>query len=111
MVIKEDVVIPIRDEVVRRVKKVIKHVFEMTDDDLEGVTEETLIVSPVGLDADEIDLVELVADMEEEFHIELTDENVDKAHTVGDFVDLILTKLEEVGSGQSGTTTPPTSSF
>jgi len=41
------------------------------------------------LNADSLDLVEMVMSLEEEFKIEIPDEDVERIHTVGDAVDYI----------------------
>lgn len=41
------------------------------------------------LNADSLDLVEMVMSLEEEFKIEISDEDAEKIHTVGDAVDFI----------------------
>ncbi len=42
------------------------------------------------LNADSLDLVEMVMSLEEEFKIEIPDEDVERIHTVGDAVDYIM---------------------
>ncbi len=46
------------------------------------------------LNADSLDLVEAVLALEEEFGIEVPEEEMDGVKTVGQTVDLVMTKLE-----------------
>ena len=46
------------------------------------------------LNADSLDLVEMVMSLEEEFKIEISDEDAEKIRTVGDAVDFILEHME-----------------
>ncbi len=45
------------------------------------------------MDADSLDLVELVMALEEEFGIEITDEEIESIKTVGDVVNHIRSKI------------------
>jgi len=49
------------------------------------------------LEADSLDLVELVMGFEERFDIEVPEEDLDGVTTVGHAVDLVLAKLAESG--------------
>ena len=49
------------------------------------------------LGADSLDTVELVMELEEEFGIEIPDEDAEKAKTVGDVVNYIDVKLKQEG--------------
>jgi len=46
------------------------------------------------LNADSLDLVEMIMSLEEEFKIEIPDDDVEKIHTVGDAVDYIQEHTE-----------------
>ena len=46
------------------------------------------------LNADSLDLVEMVMSLEEEFKIEISDEDAEKIRTVGDAVDFIQEQME-----------------
>lgn len=50
------------------------------------------------LGADSLDTVELVMTLEEEFGIEIPDDDAEKAKTVGDVVNYIDAKLKQGGS-------------
>ena len=55
----------------------------------EGITEET---SFEDLDADSLDIVELIMALEEEFDLEIPDEDAEKLTTVGAAVDYVKKK-------------------
>ena len=46
------------------------------------------------LNADSLDLVEMIMSLEEEFKLEISDEDADKIHTVGDAIDYIQEHTE-----------------
>ena len=60
--------------------------------DLEEVTNEASFVDDLG--ADSLDIVELVMAFEEEFELEIPDEDAEKIGTVGDAVSYIKSKTE-----------------
>ena len=72
-----------------RVKKVV---VEQLDASEEEVTEKAAFVEDLG--ADSLDVVELVMGLEEEFEIEIPDEDAEKIHTVQDAVNYIDTKAK-----------------
>ncbi len=55
--------------------------------DTTALTEETRIHDDLG--ADSMDVVDLIMSIEEEFHIEVQDEDIEKITTVGDLVTFI----------------------
>lgn len=67
-----------------RVKKIVA---EQLDMDLEKVTETSSFVDDLG--ADSLDTVELVMAFEEEFKVEIPDEDAEKIKTVGDAINYI----------------------
>ena len=67
-----------------KVKKVIA---EKLSVDLEEVIPEASFVDDLG--ADSLDLVELIMSMEEEFDIEISDDDAEKLATVKDAIDFI----------------------
>lgn len=71
-----------------RVKKIL---IEHLGVDQEKVTREASLQDD--LDADSLDLVELVMAFEEEFGVEIPDDDAEKITTVGEAVDLIDAKL------------------
>jgi acyl carrier protein len=67
--------------------KVKKIIVEKLSVDLEEVVPEASFVDDLG--ADSLDLVELIMSMEEEFDIEIPDEQAEKLVTVQDALDYI----------------------
>ncbi len=62
-----------------------------------GVSKEEVSPSASFLDdlgADSLDIVELVMSMEEEFDVEIPDEDVDKLRTIGDAIGYLRERLE-----------------
>lgn len=70
-----------------KVKDIIS---EQLDIDTKGIEMESTFEE---MDADSLDLVELVMALEEEFGIEITDEEIEKIKTVGDVVNHIQSRL------------------
>jgi acyl carrier protein len=70
-----------------RVKKVVVKKLEVSD---EQVLEGASFIEDLG--ADSLDVVELVMALEEEFDIEIPDEEAEKIKTVGDAVSFIDAK-------------------
>lgn len=69
------------EEIFNKIKKLIAENFEI---DEEKITENTNFKND--LDADSIDLVELILQLEDEFGSEIPDEEAEKINTVGDAV-------------------------
>ncbi len=67
--------------------KVKKIIAEKLSVDLEEVVPEASFVDDLG--ADSLDLVELIMSMEEEFDIDISDEEAEKLVTVKDAIDFI----------------------
>jgi len=74
------------------VEKVVKIVSEQLGVREEEVKPEAKFVEDLG--ADSLDTVELIMALEEEFGIEIPDEDAEKALTVGDVVTYIDAKLK-----------------
>ena len=70
-----------------RVKKIV---VEHLGVEADKVTEEASFIDDLG--ADSLDIVELVMQMEEEFDLDIPDEDADKMKTVGDVVKYISSK-------------------
>jgi len=68
-------------------KRVREIVAEQLDKDIEEVKSESSFIKDLG--ADSLDIVELVMKMEEEFGIEIPDEEAEKIKTVNDVVQYI----------------------
>ncbi len=60
---------------------------DQLDADQEAITMETDIATDLG--ADSLDVVELIMSIEDEFEIEVPDENIESIKTVGDLVNYI----------------------
>ena len=73
-------------ETADRVKKIV---VEHLGVDADKVTEEASFIDDLG--ADSLDIVELVMAMEEEFEVEIPDEEAENIKTVGDAVNYINT--------------------
>lgn len=67
--------------------KIRKIIAEKLSVDLEEVVPEASFVDDLG--ADSLDLVELIMSMEEEFDIDISDEDAEKLVTVKDAIDYI----------------------
>jgi len=72
------------EEVFEKVKEIIVNQLGVSDT---AVTMEASFIDDLG--ADSLDIVELVMALEEEFDIEIPDEDAEKAVTVGDVVEYI----------------------
>ena len=73
-----------------KVKKIIVAQLDVEED---KVTEAASITDDLG--ADSLDVVDLVMSFEEEFDIEIPDDQVEKIKTVGDIVKFIEEKVED----------------
>ena len=73
-----------RDEVYERVKEVLTEQLGVEEGD---ITEEASFQED--LDADSLDLVELIMELEDQFGIKTSDEDAQKIQTVGQAVDYV----------------------
>lgn len=83
-------------DVANRVKEIIA---EQLMVDPEEITEESTFVDDLG--ADSLDRVELIMEFEEEFGIEIPDEDAEKISTVGEAIAYIERRLAERSGEQS----------
>ncbi|MDR2104959.1 MAG: acyl carrier protein [Deferribacteraceae bacterium] len=77
-------------ELEAKVKKIVAEQLNVPDEN--DVTLEKSFIDDLG--ADSLDTVELVMAFEEEFGIEISDEDADKIKTVGDALNYIKSKQE-----------------
>jgi len=73
-----------------RIKKVIVEQLDVSEDE---VTPEAAFIEDLG--ADSLDIVELVMALEEEFEIEIPDEDQEKIRTVNDAVSYVEGKIQQ----------------
>jgi acyl carrier protein len=76
-------------------EKVVKVVVEQLGVKEGEVKPEARFIEDLG--ADSLDTVELVMALEEEFGVEIPDEDAEKAKTVGDVINYIDNKLKDEG--------------
>jgi acyl carrier protein len=76
-------------DVYDRMKKIIVEQLGVDEGD---VTPQASFVED--LNADSLDLVELIMSLEEEFNLEISDEDAEKIHTVGDALEYVTEHLE-----------------
>ena len=79
-----------RDEVFTKVIEIVSP-FAKDKDALAAVTEDTNILQELKVNSAR--LVDVILDFEDEFDIEVEDEDADAVNTVGDAVDLIMGKV------------------
>ena len=72
-------------------EKVKNIIVEQLGVDLESVTPEASFIDDLG--ADSLDIVELVMTMEEEFDLEIPDEDAEKIKSVNDVINYIKAKV------------------
>ncbi len=73
------------DTVLEKVKEVISE--QLGIDDTDSITTETTFIDDLG--ADSLDIVELIMALEEEFDMEIPEEEAEKITSVGDVVTYI----------------------
>lgn len=74
-----------------KVKEIVLEQLEVEDS--EDITRETSLMGD--LEADSLDAVEIMMALEDEFEIEIPDEDAEKFENMGDIVDYIESKISE----------------
>lgn len=74
-------------------QKVVDIVCEQLSADKNEISRETSFVND--LNADSLDQVELVMELEDEFGLSIPDEDADKLKTVGEAIDYVVKHLED----------------
>jgi len=77
-----------KEELIDRVRELIAEKLSL---EVEDITEESDLVED--LDADSLDLVDLIMAVEDEFGVSIADEDVEKIKTVGDIFKHLLQAL------------------
>ena len=79
-----------RDELLTKVKEIVADKLSIGEDQ---VTEEASFIDDLG--ADSLDTVELVMALEDEFDMDIPDEDAEKLDTVGKAMDYVLDHLSK----------------
>lgn len=77
-----------KEEVLARLKEIIRDRLDVEDDQ---IVPEATFVDDLG--ADSLDIVELIMGIEEEFDIEIPDEDAEKLTSVGEAMNYTLSKI------------------
>jgi len=80
----------VEDEIAEKVKKIIEE--QLMVDESE-ITEDATFIDDLG--ADSLDVVEMIMELEDEFGIEIPDEDAEKITTVGEAIEYIRKLVEE----------------
>lgn len=79
-----------RDELLKKIKAIVADKLSIGEDQ---VTEEASFIDDLG--ADSLDTVELVMALEDEFDLDIPDEDAEKMTTVGKAIDYVLEVLKK----------------
>jgi acyl carrier protein len=90
--ITEDLPVPTREEILEKVREIVS---EQMGVDKSEINMETSFVND--LNADSLDTVELVMELEDEFDMSIPDEEAEKLQTVGSAVEFIEKQIEAKG--------------
>lgn len=77
-------------DIVERLKRIIEEQLMVDEDE---ITEDASFVDDLG--ADSLDTVEMIMELEDEFGIEIPDEEAEKLVTVGDAIEYIERKVAQ----------------
>jgi len=78
-----------RDELLNKIKTIVADKLSIGE---EQITEEASFIDDLG--ADSLDTVELVMALEDEFDLDIPDEEAEKLTTVGKSIDYVLSNLK-----------------
>jgi len=78
-----------REELLNKVKEIVSDKLSIGEDQ---VTEEASFIDDLG--ADSLDTVELIMALEDEFELDIPDEEAEKLDTVGRAIDYVLEKVK-----------------
>ncbi len=79
-----------RDELLKKIKAIVADKLSISE---EQVTEEASFIDDLG--ADSLDTVELVMALEDEFNLDIPDDEAEKLTTVGKAMDYVLARLDQ----------------
>ena len=79
-----------REELLKKIKAIVADKLSISEDQ---VTEEASFIDDLG--ADSLDTVELVMALEDEFDLDIPDEDAEKMTTVGKAIDYVLEFLQK----------------
>ena len=78
-----------REELMKKIKSIVSDKLSIGE---EQITEEASFIDDLG--ADSLDTVELVMALEDEFNMDIPDEEAEKLTTIGKAMDYILTNVK-----------------
>jgi acyl carrier protein len=78
-----------REELLNKVKEIVSDKLSISEDQ---VTEEASFIDDLG--ADSLDTVELIMALEDEFELDIPDEEAEKLDTVAKAIDYVLEKVK-----------------
>ena len=74
-------------------KKLIDYILEICDvEDAESITDESLLKDDLLLDS--MQMVNMIADLEDEYNLNIEDKEISSVKTVGDVVNIIESKIK-----------------
>ena len=83
--------------VLEKVKMILSNQFDVEE---ENITPETNIADDLG--ADSLDVVDMLMSLEDEFDVEIPDEEIEPIPTVGELVSYIEENMKKQGTGSHG---------